>query len=180
MQCNAISYVRLGAALGIAFMSWVVQAAELAAPNVVPISPVLVTSGQPSAKALEGLRDQGFEAVIYLAPPTVQDAVKEEALIVGRQGLLFLNIPIAFDKPSTKDYEVFAATLQALGPRKVLVHCQINMRASVMTFLYRTLVHKQDPQMAYEKVTAVWSPEGPWKTLIKTLLRQHGVAFEPY
>lgn len=56
------------------------QPARLAAPNVVEISPRLVTSGQPSAEALAGLKAQGFEAVIYLAPPTVTDAVRDEQL----------------------------------------------------------------------------------------------------
>lgn len=35
-------------------------------PNLVEITPRLITSGQPSAEALAGLGAQGFEAVIYL------------------------------------------------------------------------------------------------------------------
>jgi protein tyrosine phosphatase (PTP) superfamily phosphohydrolase (DUF442 family) len=156
------------------------QQRPIAAPNLVEITPLLITSGQPSAEALAGLGAQGFEAVIYLAPPTVADAVRDEAVIVGRQGLVYVNIPVKFDSPTTKDFEVFAATLSALGKRKVLVHCQINLRASSMVFLYRVIVGKEDPQLAYEAVTKVWAPDGPWKRLIDEQLRKNGVNFEPY
>ena len=156
------------------------QPQSTGAPNRVDITPRLVTSGQPSAEALAGLAAQGFEAVIYLAPPTVADAVRDEALIVGRQGLLFVSIPIKFDSPTEKDFEVFTSVLSALAARKVLVHCQINLRASSMVFLHRVISLKEEPRVAYDAVAKVWSPDGPWKTLIQTLLRKNGVSFEPY
>ena len=150
------------------------------APNVVEISPRLVTSGQPSAESLANLRALGFEAVIYLAPPTVHDAVRDEPLIVTRQGLTFVNIPIRFDHPTEADFETFAGVLTGLGNRKVLVHCQINLRASSMMFLYRAIVLKQDPRIAYEAVTKVWQPDAAWRRLIEEQLRKHKIAFEPF
>ncbi|HUG23388.1 protein tyrosine phosphatase family protein [Piscinibacter sp.] len=149
-------------------------------PNLVAISERITTSGQPSAPWLEGLKAQGFEAVVYLAPPTVSDAVREEPLIVAKQGLVFVNIPIRFDDPTPADVDNFAAVMTALAPRKVLVHCQVNLRASSMVFLYRTIVKKEDPDAAYDSVRRVWTPEGPWKRLIETQLRRHGIAFEPF
>src|SRR5688572_19886694 len=109
------------------------------APNLVEISPRLVTSGQPTAEGLARLKAEGFGAVIYLAPPTVPDAVRDEQLIVTKQGLVFVNIPIRFDNPTEADFETFSAVLAALGPRKVLVHCQVNLRASSLVFLYRAI-----------------------------------------
>ena len=150
------------------------------APNVVEITPRLVTSGQPSEKGLSTLGARGFEAVIYLAPPTVSDAVRDEAFIVGRQGLVFVDLPIQFDHPTEQDYETFAGVLDALGTRKVLVHCQVNMRASSLVFAYRVIARKEDPNRAYESVTAVWSPEGPWKRFIQELLRKHNIKFDLY
>lgn len=149
-------------------------------PNVVEISPRLVTSGQPSAEALANLKALGFEAVIYLAPPTVHDAVRDEPLIVTRQGLTFVNIPIRFDHPTEADFETFAGVLKGLGNRKVLVHCQINLRASAMVFLYRAIVLREDPRLAYEAVTKVWQPEAAWRRLIEEQLRRHKIAFEPF
>jgi len=149
-------------------------------PNRVDITPRLVTSGQPSAEALGSLAAQGFEAVIYLAPPTVSDAVRDEALIVGKQGLVFVNIPIKFDSPTEKDFEAVTSVLSALSARNVLVHCQINLRASSMVFLHRVISRKEDPRVAYEALAKVWSPDGPWKKLMQALLSKNGVNFEPY
>jgi protein tyrosine phosphatase (PTP) superfamily phosphohydrolase (DUF442 family) len=147
-------------------------------PNWVEISPRLVTSGQPSAEALAGLAAQGFEAVVYLAPPTVGDAVRDEASIVARQGMVFVNIPIPFGNPSDKLFDDVAAVLQALKDRKVLVHCQVNMRASTMVFLYRSIVLREDPREAYKSVSRIWTPEGPWRQLAERQLRKHGITFE--
>ncbi len=154
--------------------------ATIQAPNVVPISPRLVTSGQPTADALSHLAAQGFGAVIYLAPLTVPDAVPGEADIIRQQGMEFINIPIKFGKPTEADFQAFVEAMNKFHDRKVLVHCQVNMRASSMTFLYRVVVDHEGPEQAYESVARVWSPEGPWKELLTLQLRKAGIAFEPY
>jgi len=153
---------------------------DLRAPNVVVISPHLVTSGQPSRDELRQLGERRFGAVVYLAPPTVADAVPDEPQILREQGVEFVNIPIEFGAPTEADFRAFAATMDRLKGRKVLVHCQVNMRASAMTFLYRAVVLREDPDRAYEAVARVWSPQGPWKALIVAELGRAGIAFEPY
>ena len=168
-----IAMCNIGASAGA-----VAEVLRLAAPNVVVISPSLVTSGQPSAEALATLKAQGFGAVIYLAPPTVGDAVRDELSIVTDQGLAFVNIPIRFDNPTSADFETFATTLRGLADRKVLVHCQIKPRTSSMVFLYRAIVLNEDLRVAYEAVAGVWSPYGPWRRYIEAQLRKHQVAFE--
>jgi protein tyrosine phosphatase (PTP) superfamily phosphohydrolase (DUF442 family) len=150
------------------------------APNLVQIRPNLITSGQPSVEQLNSLAAQGFEAVIYLAPPTVPDAIRDEALIVAKQGLLYINIPIRFGNPTEKDFETFAAILSSLGQRKVLVHCQVNMRASAMVFLYRAIIAKEEARQAYESVSRVWVPDGAWKKLIAEQLKKAGSNFDPF
>jgi protein tyrosine phosphatase (PTP) superfamily phosphohydrolase (DUF442 family) len=150
-----------------------------AAPNTVEVSPRLVTSGQPDAQELRTLKARGFEAVIYLAPPTVHDAVANEQKIVAGQGLVFINLPIRFDNPTDADFDAFAALLKGLGERKVLVHCQINLRASSMAFLYRAIVLKDDPRLAYEAVHKVWVPDDVWKRYIEQQLARHKVDFQP-
>jgi protein tyrosine phosphatase (PTP) superfamily phosphohydrolase (DUF442 family) len=152
----------------------------LSAPNVVPITARLVTSGQPSAQALAGLGEQGFQAVVYLAALTLPNAVAQEPEILARQHIEFVNIPINFGKPSAEDFEQVAATLDRWKDKKVLVHCEVNMRASSMVFLYRTLRLKEKPEVAYEAVEKVWSPRGVWRELIVAQLRRGEVDFEPY
>lgn len=170
------------AALTSALPSAPVRAEEpsIQAPNVVVISPKILTSGQPTAAALSRLAEQGFNAVIYLAPPTVRDAISGEAEIVRGQGLEFINIPIPFGQPTEADFEQFAEAMTRLQDQKVLVHCQVNMRASTMTFLYRVIKLREPPEQAYQEVARVWSPDGPWKRLIVSQLGKAGIAFDPY
>ena len=164
----------------LAFGSATALAAPAAPPNLIVIDAKLTTAGQPSAEWLATLHDQGYEAVIYLAPPTVSDAVRDEPLIVARQGLIWANLPIKFGSPADADYESFAGLLKALRGKKVLVHCQVNMRASTLTFLYRTLNEGTDPNLAWESVSKVWTPDGPWKALVLKRLHAQGIAFDPF
>jgi protein tyrosine phosphatase (PTP) superfamily phosphohydrolase (DUF442 family) len=152
----------------------------LRAPNVVEISPQLVTAGQPSAEALAELGARGFGAVVYLVPPTAHDAVRDESTIVGRQGLVFVNLPIPFNEPTARDVETFFAILRGLQDRKVLVHCQVNMRASTLVFLYRAIALREDPRLAWDAVARVWSPGGPWKSLVQEQLLVHKIDFDPF
>lgn len=156
------------------------EAAPLVAPNVVPISAVLLTAGQPSARELALLKGKGIEAVIYLAPGTVSDAVREEPDILKSQGIEFIHIPIAFGSPDESHFDTFARALDGLQGKRVLVHCQVNMRASTMVFLHRAIVGRENPALAYEAVAKVWAPHGPWKALIVSLLRKNRIDFEPY
>lgn len=176
--------MKLGSGLAIALQAAVTLAAAtepvLHAPNVVVIAERLVTSGQPRAEALAGLAAQGYGAVVYLAPPTVSDAVSGEADILRRQGLEFVNVPIDFGKPTAADFEAFTVAMGRLRERKLLVHCQVNFRASSMTFLWRVIVGRERPETAYEAVARVWSPDATWKAFMRERLRQADVAFEPY
>lgn len=170
------------------YLLWVVllatpaqaQEINIDAPNVVPISAQLVTSGQPTAGALGKLKEQGFDAVIYLAPTSVPDAVAEEKTIVEKQGMTWVNIPIHFQRPSAADFQRFVETVNSMAGKKILVHCQVNMRASSMVFLYRSIVNKESPDKAYESVIKVWSPSGAWKSLIEAQLAQHQIRFQLY
>ena len=156
------------------------HAQTLAAPNVVPITPLLVTSGQPSSHALAKLGEMGFQAVVYLAPSSVPDAVKNEPELLAAQSIEFIHIPIPFNAPEEGHAVAVSAALQRLQGRKVLVHCQVNLRASSMVFLHRVLYGKEDPARAYEAVARVWSPGGAWRTLLVGQLAKHQVNFEPY
>lgn len=156
------------------------HAAEFAAPNLVVVTPRIITSGQPTVKALEALKESGFEAVVFLVPSDVSGVIANEADIVKKNGLEYVHIPIKFSNPTAQHYDEFASTMTRFANRKVLVHCEINLRASSMVFLYRTIALKEDPQTAYESVAKVWSPRGAWKPFIQEMLRKNNIAFEPY
>lgn len=166
-------------ALGSALVHGAAHAIALDAPNPIEVSPSLVTSGQPTPKALAGLGALGFQAVVYLAPSSVPDAVANERELLERQGIEFVHIPIPFNAPAEAHVIAVALALERLNNKKVLVHCQINLRASTMVFLYRVITRKEEPSRAYQAVSAVWTPEGPWRTLVTEQLKKHNIAFQP-
>ena len=150
------------------------------APNVVPIDDHLVTSGQPTRESLAQLGAEGFQAVVYLAPSSVEDAIADEADILRGQGIEFVHVPIVFRAPNAAEIDQVAAALDRLAGKKVLVHCQINMRASTVTFLCRAGYRGEDPAKAFESVTQVWVPEGAWKQMVIEVLAARGVDFDPF
>jgi len=169
------------AAVVLVIAAWpALGASSLDAPNVVEISPTLVTAGQPTASALRSLAALQFDAVIYLAPFTVPDAIAEEPALLQSQGIEFVHIPIPFARPSEAHLAQLNEALNRLRSKRVLVHCQVNMRASTLVFLHRVIVDHEAPALAYEAVTRVWSPRGPWETLMVEQLRKHAIAFEPF
>jgi protein tyrosine phosphatase (PTP) superfamily phosphohydrolase (DUF442 family) len=156
------------------------SAESIDAPNFTALGPNLATSGQPTAEALATLGAHGFHAVVYLAPSTVPNAVKEEPELLARQGIAFIHLPIPFEAPGESHLQALSDALNALRDRKVLVHCEINMRASTLVFLYRVIELKEPPSAAYEAVARIWSPRGPWRRLMVEQLARHHIAFEPY
>ena len=171
----------LGAAL-----AWPGAQAAPDSPATAPAGPVnrvdidahLSTSGQPSRDYLATLKGQGFEAVVSLVPTGAPEAVADEGEILSRQGLSYVHLPIAFGQPTDADVAQVFAALRALDGRRVLLHCELNFRASSMAFLWRVIERHQDPAQAYEALSRVWAPNGAWRRLIEGQLRQHQIAFE--
>jgi protein tyrosine phosphatase (PTP) superfamily phosphohydrolase (DUF442 family) len=156
------------------------RAQQVDIPNFIPITPLLFTSGQPSEEALRTLGARGFQAVVYLAPSDVPNAVRAEPELLSAQGVEFIQIPIPFGAPDDSHVQALFAALKRLQGRKVLVHCEINMRASTLVFLYRAIQLREDPAVAYEAVARVWSPRGPWKRLAVDQLAKNNIKFELY
>jgi protein tyrosine phosphatase (PTP) superfamily phosphohydrolase (DUF442 family) len=152
--------------------------AGIVAPNVRVISPLLVTAGQPDRASLQRLKAEGYAAVISLAPGDTADAVPEQSQILAAQGIEFVHVPIPWQAPEAKHLDAMAAAMQRLKGKKVLVHCQMNMRASALTFLYRTIHAKEDPAKAWADVKPLWTPRDQWAAFIDGQLRAHGIGFE--
>jgi protein tyrosine phosphatase (PTP) superfamily phosphohydrolase (DUF442 family) len=147
--------------------------------NQVEVTPLLSVSGQPTAAQLEDFKARGIQAVVYLAPPQVSTTVRDEPLILGRQGILYANIPVDFGKPTLADFEAFSSLLAAWKDKRVHVHCQVNMRGSVFVFLHRVIHDKVPPEQAYDIVRRIWVPDKVWQRFLVDTLRKHGITFDP-
>jgi len=145
--------------------------------NFVKVSDRIDTSGQPSLGLLESFSEKNYGLVINLAPPLSKGSIMQEGGLIAKNGTKYVNIPVDWQHPTWQDFDFFSQVLNISGNKKILVHCQINMRGSLFTFLYRVIHEKIDPVIAQEKMTAVWVPTDQWLTFAQAMLDKHHIEF---
>ena len=141
-------------------------------------SPYFSSSGQPSKKQLKAVANNGFERVIYLAFTDNKTAIESEDRLVKELGMDYVHIPVDFDRPTIKDFEDFAAILNRDREVRTLLHCQINLRASTFSFLYRVIYGGIPMGDAKSDLDAIWQPDKVWYRFIVEVLREHGLSHE--
>ena len=135
-----------------------------------PISPLILTAGQPTREDFPALRAAGYEVVINLALPSSPGALADEAALVTAQGMMYVPIPVVWEAPTQDDLARFFAAMDAARERKVLVHCALNYRASAFVTLYRVLRLCDDRDEALRDLHAVWQPDETWSAFIASAL----------
>lgn len=148
------------------------------AVNFVKVTDRLDTAGQPDSDHLSSLAEQGYGLVINLAPPASRGSIATEAGLVAGSGITYVNIPVDWQAPKLADFELFSGVMDQAGGRKVLVHCQMNMRASMFTFLYRVVHDTVPPAEAYRYVSQVWIPKDQWLDFGRMVLKKHHIEFD--
>ena len=170
---------RIGLVASAAFL---VTAAAFAASGLDDItnyreySPLLSSSGQPKRKQFSLIRDAGFERVIFLAPYDSHGSFEEEADIVPELGMEYVHVPIVWDAPRDSDFETVARAMLADPDKKTLIHCQVNFRASSISFLYRVIHGRVPIAEAKEDLDSVWVPNDTWREYIFATLAAHGIS----
>jgi protein tyrosine phosphatase (PTP) superfamily phosphohydrolase (DUF442 family) len=122
---------------------------------------------------LQSLRADGFEAVINLLPETSRYAIAAERALVEQQGLLYIQIPVQFDRPTQQNYQDFVAAMDQTSGLKTLVHCAANYRASAFYAIYASQYYGWSQRQAQEFIESVWRPaeHPPWAEFIAGLLQ---------
>ena len=128
------------AGLYLVFASFPLAADEVTdIDNYRQYSPYFSSSGQPSAGQLKAVFEAGFKRVIYIAFSDNKTAIESEDRVVKSLGMDYLHIPVDFDRPTIEDFDDFAAVMNRDKNVRTLLHCQINLRASAFSFLYRVI-----------------------------------------
>lgn len=139
-------------------------------------SPGFASAGQPTAGQLEAIRDAGYERIVYIAFSTDRNAIAGEDKLVRDLGMEYIHIPVVWDAPTVADYESFAAVMTRDADKKTLLHCQVNMRATVFALLYRVVEQGVPLAEAKADMNTVWEPNTTWRQLIFDVLAAHGIA----
>jgi protein tyrosine phosphatase (PTP) superfamily phosphohydrolase (DUF442 family) len=96
----------------------------------------LITGGQPSEEDLRAVAEQGFRAVINLAPISPRYSLADEEGLVRSLGMHYYHIPVEWDHPTAGDFSSFETLLQAQPAEKTFIHCAANFRVSAFYSLY--------------------------------------------
>lgn len=169
------STTRLAVVLAVCLYSFSTCADELSEiSNYREYSPTFASSGQPTKKQLQLLKDNGFERIVYIAFSNSGKAFSDEDVVVKDLGMDYIHIPVIWDQPTAADFYAFAGAMQQEPGRKTLLHCQVNYRASAFSFLYRVLYEDVSVAEAKADMNSVWQPNETWQKLIFGILEEHG------
>jgi protein tyrosine phosphatase (PTP) superfamily phosphohydrolase (DUF442 family) len=143
--------------------------------NYADISARIGTAGMPTRRQFASIASAGYRVVVNLAPSSAMGSHADEAALVSACGMAYDHLPVDFAAPTTANYARFVALMSKHGDRRVLVHCQLNMRASVFVYPYRVLKLGRDTDHACEAVQRVWQPSRQWRELIGELHSTRGL-----
>lgn len=148
---------------------------EQALPNYRAYSATLASSGQPQRTQFPLLAAAGYERVVYLAFSDLESAIADEGRIVKDLGMDYIHIPVDWVAPGASDFYAFAGALSQEPDKKTLVHCELNFRASMFTFLYRVISQEVPLDEALDDLQSVWLPSETWREYAFAMLRENGI-----
>lgn len=132
----------------------------------------LLTSGQPTEAQFAQIAAAGVQAVINLALPTSDNALRDERATVEALGMEYVHIPVIWEAPTRANLNAFMDAMDARREQRLFVHCAANYRVSCFVALYRILRLGWQPGAALGFTRRIWNPdEYPvWKAFIESAL----------
>ena len=150
--------------------------------NFIKIDDHIATSGQPTEAQLIDARDEGYEAVINLAPIGKTDPrlpqVADEAGILAGLGMDYRYIPVEWTNPRREDFNAFSSAMEQLRDSKVLIHCAANFRVTAFFSLYAMKKLGWSREQADGLMARAWKiypdyePDEIWKGFIESVRSQ--------
>ena len=92
--------------------------------------------------------------------------------------ILYLNIPVRFSNPTGEDFRLFTDVMKSVATKNVLVHCQVNLRGTSFSYLYRVIYESAAEDETRSKLTGVWMPNPTWKKFIESVMAASGKKIE--
>ena len=131
----------------------------------------IASAGQLHDRHIPFIEKEDYSLVVYLAFDSSDDESRLgiDKLIRG-VGARYIQLPVDWFQPTPEDYNHFVGAVTANNERNVLVHCQMNFRASAFSFLYRVIEGDEDFEKAKEDMLSVWTPDNTWTTFINEVL----------
>lgn len=126
--------------------------------NYVAATKDIHTCGWINENDLITLKSAGINTIIGL----LDESPNEVALLkkqAEKRDMAFILIPVSWEKPTLESLELFFEVMDRHKNTQLLVHCQLNWRASAYVYLYRTIRLKEDETTARKAILAIWNPD---------------------
>jgi protein tyrosine phosphatase (PTP) superfamily phosphohydrolase (DUF442 family) len=138
------------------------------------VSPSLATSGQPSERQLEEIKENGFQAVINLGLLDQPYSLKNEKEKVESLGMQYVHIPIAFEAPKEGQFDQFCKAMDELKDMKIFLHCAANYRASSFAYLHGRIKEGWDEEKSETYIRKIWEPNPTWRAFLESVMLNKG------
>jgi protein tyrosine phosphatase (PTP) superfamily phosphohydrolase (DUF442 family) len=122
----------------------------------------LASAAQPTTDQFRHLKEEGWEAVVNISPPSTRNALKEEAAIVEGLGLDYVHFPVDCSNLRSLHYLTFRGIMRGLEGKRVLVHCGGNIKSSNLIYMYQVLELGVPEAEAFATLKTIQNPEPKW------------------
>lgn len=142
--------------------------------NFTRVDAVVACGGATETAALDGLKADGFKAVINLRLPTEPGAnIEANAAHAKALGLNYVNIPFNGQQPDPKAVDAFLATISNKANQPVFVHCGSASRVGSMWLVKRVLQDGWTVEKATEEAKLIGLRGEPLEKFALSYIESH-------
>ena len=142
--------------------------------NYTKVDAVVACGGATDTAALEGLKNDGFKAVINLRLPTEQGAnLEENAAKAKALGLNYISLPLNGQSPDPKVVDAFLAAVANTANQPVFIHCGSASRVGAVWMVKRVLQDGWPVEKAVEEAKMIGLRSEPLEKFARSYIESH-------
>ena len=142
--------------------------------NYTKVDAVVACGGATETSALEGLKNDGFKAVINLRQATEQGAnIEENSAKAKALGLNYVHIPFNPSAPNDKTVDDFLAAVANKANQPVYIHCGSASRVGAVWLVNRVLQDGWPVDKATEEARLIGLRSAPLEAFALRYIEAH-------
>jgi uncharacterized protein (TIGR01244 family) len=142
--------------------------------NYTRVDAVVACGGATETSALEGLKADGFKAVINLRQATERGAnIDENRARAEALGLKYLHIPFNGGAPEARTFDDFLAAIADTSNQPVYVHCASAQRVGAVWLAKRVLQDGWTVEKATEEAKLIGLSSAPLEQFALKYIADH-------
>jgi uncharacterized protein (TIGR01244 family) len=142
--------------------------------NFTRVDAVVACGGATETAALDGLKQDGFKAVINLRQATERGAnIDENRARAEALGLKYIHIPFNGSAPENKTFDDFLAAIADKSNQPVFVHCASANRVGAVWLAKRVLQDGWTTEKATEEARMIGLSAAPLEQFALKYIAEH-------